>query len=126
MRLPRAAKWCACGSCLGLPTRWAASKIPFPNANDIYLHDTPTKSLFTKDDRNLSHGCIRLRMPSVSVAGCSGANPKRPRRDPEQNVLVPTPTPIYLTYVTAQVKDGQLSFTDDPYRRDAQSTALAN
>src|SRR5260221_13199868 len=35
-------------------------KIPFPNATDIYLHDTPTKALFNQDDRSLSHGCIRL------------------------------------------------------------------
>ena len=66
------------------------------------------------------------RMPSVSAAGCSGREPEAASRDPEQNVLLPTPTPIYLTYLTAQVKDGQLSFSDDPYRRDAQSTALAN
>ncbi len=101
-------------------------KIPFPNANDIYLHDTPTKSLFTKDDRNLSHGCIRLEDAERLGRWLLGREPEAASSEPEQNVLVPTPTPIYLTYVTAQVKDGQLSFTDDPYRRDAQSTALAN
>ena len=52
--------------------------------------------------------------------------PEAASRDPEQNVLLPTPTPIYLTYLTAQVKDGQLAFSDDPYRRDAQITALGN
>jgi murein L,D-transpeptidase YcbB/YkuD len=34
--------------------------------------------------------------------------------------------PIYLTYLTAQVNDGQLSFVDDPYGRDGQHTASAN
>jgi murein L,D-transpeptidase YcbB/YkuD len=101
-------------------------KIPFPNANDIYLHDTPTKSLFAQDDRNLSHGCIRLEDAERLGRWLLGREPEVASREPEQNVLLPTPTPIYLTYLTAQVKNGQLSFTEDPYRRDAQSTALAN
>jgi murein L,D-transpeptidase YcbB/YkuD len=101
-------------------------KIPFPNPDDLYLHDTPTKSLFAKDDRNLSHGCIRLEDAERLGRWLLGREPETASQEPEQNVLVPTPTPIYLTYVTAQVKDGQLSYTDDPYRRDAQSTALAN
>jgi L,D-transpeptidase YcbB len=101
-------------------------KIPFPNANDIYLHDTPTKSLFAQDDRNLSHGCIRLEDAERLGRWLLGREPEAASREPEQNVLLPTPTPIYLTYLTAQVKDGQLSFSDDPYHRDAQITALAN
>ena len=32
----------------------------FPNGQDIYLHDTPSKALFDKADRNLSNGCVRL------------------------------------------------------------------
>ena len=35
-------------------------KFGFPNAYDIYLHDTPVKELFAQDDRTISHGCIRL------------------------------------------------------------------
>jgi L,D-transpeptidase YcbB len=101
-------------------------KFPFPNANDLYLHDTPTKSLFAQDDRNLSHGCIRLEDAERLGRWLLGREPEAASREPEQNVLLPTPTPIYLTYLTAQVKDGQLSFSDDPYRRDARSTALAN
>jgi L,D-transpeptidase YcbB len=101
-------------------------KIPFPNANDLYLHDTPTKTLFAQDDRNLSHGCIRLEDAERLGRWLLGREPEAASREPEQNVLLPTPTPIYLTYLTAQVKNGQLSFTEDPYRRDAQSTALAN
>jgi murein L,D-transpeptidase YcbB/YkuD len=101
-------------------------KIPFPNASDIYLHDTPTKALFAQEDRSLSHGCIRLEDAERLGRWLLGREPEAASRDPEQNVLLPTPTPIYLTYLTAQVKDGQLSFTEDPYRRDPQSTALAN
>jgi murein L,D-transpeptidase YcbB/YkuD len=101
-------------------------KIPFPNAADIYLHDTPTKALFAQEDRSLSHGCIRLEDAERLGRWLLGREPEAASREPEQNVLLPTPTPIYLTYLTAQVKDGQLSFTEDPYRRDPQSTALAN
>src|SRR6476620_3216767 len=35
-------------------------KFGFANSADIYLHDTPSKDLFAQDDRNLSHGCVRL------------------------------------------------------------------
>jgi murein L,D-transpeptidase YcbB/YkuD len=101
-------------------------KFGFPNANDIYLHDTPTKSLFAQDDRSLSHGCIRLEDADRLGRWLLGREPEAASREAEQNVLLPTPVPIYLTYLTAQVRDGQLSFVDDPYRRDAQTTAFAN
>ncbi|MEA3057376.1 MAG: L,D-transpeptidase YcbB [Sphingomonadales bacterium] len=101
-------------------------KIPFPNASDIYLHDTPTKALFAQDDRSLSHGCIRLEDAERLGRWLLGRDPQSASADPEQNVLLPTPTPIYVTYLTAQAKDGQLSFIDDPYRRDTPAAVLAD
>jgi murein L,D-transpeptidase YcbB/YkuD len=44
---------------------------------------------------------------------------------PEQHVLLPTPVPIYITYLTAQAHDGQLSFVDDVYGRDARAEQVA-
>jgi murein L,D-transpeptidase YcbB/YkuD len=38
-------------------------KFLFPNSNAIYLHDTPAKSLFNREDRAFSHGCIRVEKP---------------------------------------------------------------
>lgn len=38
-------------------------KFIFPNSNNIYLHDTPAKSLFNEDNRAFSHGCIRVTQP---------------------------------------------------------------
>ena len=100
-------------------------KIPFPNATDIYLHDTPTKALFNQDDRSLSHGCIRLEDAERLGRWLLGREPETASRDPEQNVLLPRPVPIYLTYLTAHVRDGQLSFVDDIYRRDASAAQVA-
>jgi len=98
-------------------------KIPFPNATDIYLHDTPTKALFNQDDRSLSHGCIRLEDAERLGRWLMGREPETASSEPEQNVLLPSPVPIYLTYLTAHVRDGQLAFVDDNYRRDEQGMA---
>jgi murein L,D-transpeptidase YcbB/YkuD len=94
-------------------------KFGFANAADIYLHDTPTKDLFSQDDRNLSHGCIRLEDAEALGRWLLGRDPQAASDDPELNVPLPTPVPIYVTYLTAQVNGGQLSFTDDIYGRDS-------
>ena len=79
-------------------------KIPFPNDSDLYLHDTPNKDLFAQDDRKLSHGCIRLEDAERLGRWLMGREPQAASNDPEQNVLLPSPVPIYLTYLTAQVQ----------------------
>jgi murein L,D-transpeptidase YcbB/YkuD len=99
-------------------------KFGFPNAYDIYLHDTPSKDLFAQDDRTISHGCIRLedaqRLERWMLDG------QRPTATAaEDNVPLPTPVPIYVTYLTAQVSGGQLSFVDDIYGRDADAERMA-
>ncbi len=95
-------------------------KFGFPNSQDIYLHDTPVKELFAQADRSLSHGCIRLEDAERLARWLMGGDPQTPSSAPEQNVPLPTPVPIYVTYLTAQVKDGQLTLLDDVYGRDAQ------
>jgi murein L,D-transpeptidase YcbB/YkuD len=99
-------------------------KIPFHNSSDLYLHDTPNKLLFAQDDRTLSHGCIRLEDAERLGRWLMGREPQAASNDPEQNVLLPSPVPIYLTYLTAQVQNGQLSYLDDIYGRDTQVAAL--
>jgi murein L,D-transpeptidase YcbB/YkuD len=98
-------------------------KFGFPNKYDIYLHDTPRKALFDQADRDLSHGCIRLEDAERLGRWLLGRDPKTASDEPEQHELLPTPVPIYLTYLTAQVKDGQLTFVDDVYGRDAERIA---
>ena len=99
-------------------------KFGFANSADIYLHDTPVKELFQQDDRNLSHGCIRLEDAEALGRWMLGRDPQAASRDPELNVPLPTPVPIYVTYLTAQAHGGQLSFTDDVYGRDTQGAAM--
>lgn len=100
-------------------------KFGFPNASDIYLHDTPTKDLFSAGDRDLSHGCIRLENAQALGRWMLGRDPDARSEQPELNVQLPTPVPIYITYLTAQAHDGQLSFVDDIYGRDAQAMTVA-
>ena len=100
-------------------------KFGFPNAYDIYLHDTPVKELFAQDDRGLSHGCIRLQDAERLARWMLGRNPETASTAPEQNVALPTPVPIYVTYLTAQAHDGQLSYVDDIYGRDGEAMSLA-
>lgn len=95
-------------------------KFGFPNSQDIYLHDTPVKELFAQSDRNLSHGCIRLEDAERLGRWLMGADPHATSSAPEQNLRLPSPVPIYVTYLTAQVKNGQLTLLDDVYGRDAQ------
>jgi len=100
-------------------------KFGFPNSSDIYLHDTPGKELFAQDDRDLSHGCIRLEDAERLGRWLMGRDPQAASREPEQNLLLPTPVPIYVTYLTAQVNGGQLTFVDDIYGRDGRESASA-
>ena len=95
-------------------------KFGFANSADIYLHDTPSKDLFAQDDRNLSHGCVRLEDAEALGRWLLGREPQAASNDPELNVPLPTPVPIYVTYLTAQANGGQLSFVDDSYGRDPQ------
>jgi murein L,D-transpeptidase YcbB/YkuD len=98
-------------------------KFLFPNDFNIYLHDTPQHSLFDKDVRAFSHGCIRVEKPSelaqwalgwpaekVDAAMHSGAD--------NQQITLPKKIPVYITYFTAYVDGGQLRFGNDLYDRD--------
>jgi murein L,D-transpeptidase YcbB/YkuD len=101
-------------------------KFGFPNNYDIYLHDTPVKELFAQDDRTISHGCIRLQDAEKLARWMMGRDPETAANStPEQNVALPTPVPIFVTYLTAQAQNGQLSFVDDIYGRDEQAMRMA-
>jgi murein L,D-transpeptidase YcbB/YkuD len=103
-------------------------KFLFPNSFDIYFHDTPSKSLFSKDKRAYSHGCIRLSEPEKLAQYLLKDNNSWPVEkiteamysDSEQFVRIKDPVPVFITYYTAWVdENGMLNFRDDVYGRDA-------
>jgi murein L,D-transpeptidase YcbB/YkuD len=93
-------------------------KFPFPNPEDIYLHDTPDHAKFGLAKRNLSNGCVRVEDAKRLGRWLLGSDPVAPGSDPETRVQLPKGTPIYLTYITAQVKDGKITYLDDVYGWD--------
>jgi murein L,D-transpeptidase YcbB/YkuD len=103
-------------------------KFLFPNSYDIYFHDTPAKSLFSKDKRAYSHGCIRLsepeKMAQYLLKDDSAWPPDKIEEamnsGEEQTVNIKDPIPVFITYYTAWVDEtGLLNFRDDIYKRDA-------
>jgi murein L,D-transpeptidase YcbB/YkuD len=98
-------------------------KILFPNAHAIYMHDTPSKSFFKKDDRALSHGCVRLADPRKMAAAVLGTTVedvgKRIAGGRNTGVSVPQKIPVYVAYFTAWPnKDGTVEYFHDVYDRD--------
>ncbi|HEX5237194.1 MAG TPA: L,D-transpeptidase family protein [Sphingomicrobium sp.] len=73
-------------------------KFDLPNGDGIYLHDTPRKDLFAQDQRDLSHGCVRLEDAPRLAKWLLGKDPPEPSA-PEQNVLLPHPVPITISYL---------------------------
>lgn len=99
-------------------------KILFPNAHAIYMHDTPSKSFFNKDQRALSHGCIRLSDPRRMAAAVLGTSlddvAKQIAGGRNKAVPLPTKIPVYVAYFTAWPnKDGVVEYFNDVYDRDS-------
>ncbi len=102
-------------------------KFIFPNHFNVYLHDTPTDSLFNKEKRTFSHGCIRIENP-VALAEYvlqdkAQWTPERIRvamnSKHEQAVKLRKPIPVHIGYWTAWVEeDGSVTYFDDPYGLD--------
>jgi len=95
-------------------------KFMLPNYFGIYLHDSPEKAHFTKNELWISNGCVRVedykRFASWLFGGYvpKGDNPKV-----EQEVDLPRPVPVYMTYLTVQPTAEGVRFLADPYGRDA-------
>ncbi|HEX9979105.1 MAG TPA: L,D-transpeptidase family protein [Flavobacterium sp.] len=102
-------------------------KFMFPNQNNIYLHDTPAKSLFNREDRAFSHGCVRVEKArdlavmildddknwnaeKIDTAMHSGVEKQYPLK---------RKIPVYIAYFTAWADEtGNVAFFDDVYKRD--------
>lgn len=104
-------------------------KFIFPNSYNIYFHDTPSRSLFSRQQRAFSHGCIRVQQPfelakyllrnndswtdpSIRAAMNSGT---------EKWVSLPQTVPVFITYFTSWVDHrGIVHFANDIYGHDEQ------
>lgn len=103
-------------------------KLDMPNRFDVYLHDTPAKSLFDRPQRNFSHGCVRVEHAAalagelLGAAGRDGHALVAARAvEPETaHLALSEPVPVYLLYFTAFVDPGGTAqFRPDVYGRDA-------
>ncbi|MGD8959210.1 MAG: L,D-transpeptidase family protein [Desulfobacteraceae bacterium] len=111
------------GNALGL------IKIMFPNKHLVYLHDTPSKSLFEREERTFSSGCIRVERP-FELAELLLGNPVKWNQESIQTLIasqktatinLPEHIPVLLLYWTVAVEqDGTVHFKKDPYNRDNQ------
>lgn len=101
-------------------------KFPFPNGHGIYLHDTPNKNLFAKDQRTLSNGCIRLEDAARFGRWLLGREPVAPSADPEIRAHLADGVPVYVTYLTAQPTGASVTFAKDVYGWDATQSAQAS
>lgn len=102
-------------------------KFIFPNSFNMYFHDTPAKSLFGRDKRAFSHGCVRLSEPQKMAEWLLRNDPAWPKekivkamnQTHETSVKLKDPIPVFIIYYTAWVDgDGQLNFRDDVYDHD--------
>jgi murein L,D-transpeptidase YcbB/YkuD len=107
------------GTALGL------LKFEMTDRFDVYLHDTPERFLFARDNRRQSHGCVRVQNPRdlaalllqqpVEVINKGIAAGFTNRR------MLPQPVPVFLVYQTAVVgPDGRIIFLPDVYNRDEE------
>jgi murein L,D-transpeptidase YcbB/YkuD len=110
-------------------------KIMFPNPHMVYLHDTPAKSLFEKDERTFSSGCIRVEK-AFELAELVLNDPAQWTQQTMaevvatkkmQTVNLAKPVPVLILYWTAQPRpDGQVIFRNDVYGRDKATLAALN
>lgn len=101
-------------------------KFMFPNNHSVYIHDTPGKALFNRQERSLSSGCVRVEAPlALARYLLSQQGWDRTRLETaiaqgqRQAVVLDNPIPVHLVYFTAWVDaGGRVNFREDIYARD--------
>jgi L,D-transpeptidase YcbB len=110
-------------------------KFMFPNAHSVYLHDTDNRSLFGRNERNLSSGCVRIENPFEFADLLMASDPEwsAARREAilasgrTTRINLPKPLPVLLVYFTAWMDEaGVVQFREDVYERDARVIAALN
>ncbi len=107
-------------------------KFMLPNQFAVYLHDTPSRELFARQERSFSSGCVRLERPKELAHWLLSrdGNTQAERLDAllasadTTTIYLKTPVPVYIVYFTAFVADdGDVAFRRDIYERDKVLTA---
>jgi murein L,D-transpeptidase YcbB/YkuD len=108
-------------------------KIMFPNPHNIYLHDTPARSLFGRTERAFSHGCIRVSRPLelaqqvLSAGGVDGWTSARINgviaSAKTTDVNLREPLPVHITYLTTWIDGTVVNFRNDIYGHDKKLLA---
>jgi murein L,D-transpeptidase YcbB/YkuD len=102
-------------------------KFLFPNSYNMYLHDTPAKSLFNEPIRAFSHGCMRVQEPFKLAQFLLRNDPSwndekinaAMNAGKERSVTLSERVPVFIVYFTAFVdRDGKINFRKDIYERD--------
>ena len=106
-------------------------KFLFPNSHDVYMHDTPSRSLFSRAVRNYSHGCVRVDDPLVLARRLLERDRDWSRHraqryvdrmldaGEEQWISLIDPLPVHIEYISVSVdEDGRPNFLADPYSLD--------
>lgn len=108
-------------------------KFVFPNSHIIFMHDTPSKSLFDKEQRAFSHGCIRIARPRDLAIEVLRGDKNWPvekidaamNREVEKTYNLKTRIPVYIGYFTAWVDgEGQIHFYNDIYGHDERLSTI--
>ena len=99
-------------------------KFVLSNPWAIYLHDTPSKSLFNQTQRNFSSGCIRVEDPlALAVFSMTRNNTRQSLLDiidsnNNHGAKLDQPLSVYAIYATVWLNGDELMFSPDSYQRD--------
>lgn len=113
----------------GLDNSLGLVKFLFPNSNNIYLHDSPSKNLFSAEKRAFSHGCIRVEKAKELANAIleNDANWTPEKMDEAMNngkeswYTLKFKIPVYIGYFTAWVdNEGTINFYKDIYNKDTR------
>ena len=112
-------------------------KFIFPNDNNVYLHSTPSQTLFSQTRRDFSHGCIRVEYPAELASFLLQSQPNGQKWTVEavkaamqsgpdnQQINLATPIPVVIVYFTAVAEEnGEVYFFDDIYGHDKSLDAV--
>lgn len=108
-------------------------RINFPSAHGVYMHDTPSKTLFGEEYRFHSSGCMRIQNVRELVYWLLQETPNWSRLEVDQviksgerkDARIARPVPLYWVYVTGwATPDGVVQFRDDIYARDGVGAAV--